>query len=230
MKAVKTKIICILLILSAVFSLAACDSGELPPREYDEAEVLSAARELIEKSVPFNRIYFGEGIRYLDSDGVGAYKPADTEWLAQYGVTTLEDLKNATRQVFSEKYCERVFSTVLSSVSDDDGTVVSYARYYQEVSDKGVPLRIMVLSNYDYYLENPIEYKDDITVFEVVGEIIRLRVPVILTREDGKTKETFIKVDIIEEENGWRLASDTYAIYNESTDRYDELTGGSNNN
>ena len=84
----------------------------------------------------------------------------------------------------------------------------------------------MVLTNYSYVLKNTIEYGENITVIGSFGRIVKISVPVKLTREDGKVKEKNITVDMIEEESGWRLASASYAVYNESTDRYEDLLEG----
>ena len=217
------KIISLLLVTVLTLGLFGC-SGEEPDREYDEAEVLSAAGRLIKLSETLNRIYYGEGIGYTDGEGaVGAYKPADTAELKRLGFSTVEELKAKTRVVFSKKMSETMFNTVLSAVSDDDDTIIQYARYYQESDKQGNPIRIMVLSSYDYFLKNGIEYGENITVLDVEGQIIKIGVPVTLTREDGKVKTKTLTVDMIEEEDGWRLASPTYSIYNESTDKYEDL-------
>jgi len=106
------KIISLLLVTVLTLSLFGC-SGEEPDREYDEAEVLSAAGRLIKLSETLNRIYYGEGIGYTDGEGaVGAYKPADTAELKRLGFSTVEELKAKTRVVFSKKMSETMFYMV----------------------------------------------------------------------------------------------------------------------
>jgi hypothetical protein len=219
------KIIAVILLLSVLFSLSSC--GGEPPREYNEAEVISEAKRLIKLSAILNEIYYGVGMRYEEEGGLGAYKHADKEWLATVGITTVEDLKEKTKLVFSEKYSETIFKTVLSPITEDDGTILQYARYYQETGKKGEPLSIMVFTGYDYFLKNSVEYGDNVTVVEVEGQIVRVSIPITLTKEDGEKKSSTLTVDMIEEAAGWRLASATYAIYNDSTDRYEELINGS---
>lgn len=219
------RILSVILILVLLVSVSGC--GGESNREYDEAEVIREAKRLIPLSAVLNEIYYGKGIMASEgSEGVGAYKPALDSELKRYGFSTVEELKARTRVVFSASMSENMFSTVLSAVSDEDDTIVGYARYYQEKSDKGEDLRFMVLTNYSYVLKNTIEYGENITVIGSVGQIVKISVPVKLTREDGKVKEKNITVDMIEEESGWRLASASYAVYNESTDRYEDLIEG----
>lgn len=219
------RILSVILILVLLISVCGC--GSESNREYDEAEVIREAKRLIPLSAVLNEIYYGKGIMASeDSEGVGAYKPALDSELERYGFNTVEELKARTRVVFSASLSENIFSTVLSAVSDEDDTIVGYARYYQELSEKGEPLRFMVLTNYPYVLKNTVEYGENITVIGSFGQIVKISVPVKLTREDGKVKEKNITVDMIEEELGWRLASVSYAVYNESTDRYEDLLEG----
>lgn len=199
-------------------SLVSCDND----REYDEAEVLSAARELIEKSHKLNELFYGEGLEFTD-DGLGKYKLATKESLEKYGISTVEDMKNMTREIFSESYSEIIFSSdVFSSVKVDD-VIKSYARYYQSYDDDGNPNGIMVLSDYDYPMHGTYSYTEAIKVVDVEGEVIVVESTVLATSANGKTKNMSFKVRLFEESYGWRLVSPTYVVYNEYSDIYDNL-------
>ena len=189
-------------------------------REYNEAEVISAAKELLSKAQRLNEIYYGKGIEY-DPDGYtsGIYTAASAESLGQLAVTSIEDLKRETLDVFSDKWASVMFNSVLSSVNYSE--ITHYARYY-EFKKNGENV-IMVNRSYEYYLKGSIEYLDGIYVKDVEGQEIVLSVPVILTSESGKTKKKNIEVRMIEESDGWRFSSGCDAVYNESSDIYEDL-------
>ena len=209
----------LLLLLTVLLSLVSCEKD----REYNEDEVLAAARELIELSVPLNEIYYGEGLGYDKDDDIGAYKRATAYSLMKYGLDTVDDLRKKTREVFSQSMSLSLFSMALDPIYSGEN-IIGYRRYYQEYDEDGNPTSIMVKANYEHFGSGKIEYRDGISVKDVEGEIIVLSVPITLTREsDGKTRDTVIEVRLIEEAEGWRLHSDTFAVYNESSDRYDEL-------
>lgn len=211
-------ILAIHLVLASLLSLSSCGEND---REYDEAEVLAAAEELIEKSKVLNQLYYGKGFEYHKDIQNGIYNQATSESLEYYGIHSVAELKLKTQEVFSDKLSAMMIGTVLSSVKDE--SITHYARYYDTKPDKNGAVEIMVNRNYDYYLKGNIEYLDGIYVSDVDGEEIVLAVPVILTSESGKTKQKEIEVRLIEEEDGWRLSTATDAVYNESTDIYEDM-------
>ncbi len=215
----RIRIVSLLLLITVLFSLTSCEKD----REYDEGEVLAVAKTLIELSIPLNEIYYGKGLDYNEDDGIGAYKRATSHTLMKYGIDTIDDLRAKTREVFSDSMSLSLFGMALDPIYSGE-SIVGYRRYYQEYDEDGNPTTIMVRANYEHFASGVIEYRDGITVKDVEGEIIILSVPVTLTREsDGKTRDTEIEVRLIEEADGWRLHSDTFAVYNDSSDRYDEL-------
>ena len=44
-----------------------------------------------------------------------------------------------------------------------------------------------------------------------------------VTNAEGKSQSTEIVFELIEEDNGWRINTGTFANYNAYRDRYDEL-------
>ena len=213
------KITALLLALILMFTLTSCEKD----REYDEAEVLRATADLIERAKPINEIFYGKGLSFTEEGAIGAYKPATPASLTRYGISTIDDLKALTRSVYSSKTSEGIFAAVLSPTYSGD-SIVNYARYYQAVDDDGNPTTIMVRSNYEHFGSTNMVYHDGMTVKDVEGEVIIVSVPVTLTREsDGKVKNTTIDVKLIEEADGWRLCKTTYVVYTESTDEYDEM-------
>ena len=212
------RIIATLLIALSLFSLFSCERD----REYDEEQVLSATRELIDKSYKLNELLWGKGLSFSD-EGIGIYKLATEESLSEYGISTLEDIKNMAREVFSTMYSGIVFnSDVFTSVKIDD-VIKSYARYYQKYDENDEPAGIMVRSDYEYELKGSYEYADALSVIDVEGEIIVVRALATATSENDKTKTFEVDLRLIEEEGGWRLISPTYVVYNEYSDIYEDL-------
>lgn len=204
-----------------VFSnLVSCD------RSYDEAVVKAEARELIEASAMFNEIYWGRGIDYVENTSTanGAYYEASFLSLDKYGFRTLDELKEMTRAVFTDGYCETIFQTSFSSVSDTDELQI-YARYYQKYTDEYMtePECIMVYSLAKVLLTDEVEYLFD--TLEVTGsekDTVFVTLDVLVTR-DGKSQTKELKIGLIEENDGWRLDTPTYVSYNDKEDDYNNL-------
>jgi hypothetical protein len=210
--------ISVLLIISICTSMISCEKN----RKYDADEVIGAARVLIEKSIPLNELLYGKGLAYTD-EGVGIYKRADKSSLDAFGISDLDQVKEMIKEIYSDSYSKTIFnSDTFSSIKIDD-VVKSYNRYYQEYDDYGNPTYIMVNSKYEYFLKGSYEYQESMEVVGVKGEVITVRALVTVTGENSKVKNINLDIRLIEQENGWRLESPTYAVYNEYTDLYDEL-------
>ena len=201
-------------------SFISCDDDK-KDREYNEAEVIAAAEELLDMVKSINEIYYGKGFEYDEGESIGIYKRATDESLLKFGIGSVEELKAVTKQVYSDSRAEIMFDTVLEAVSDD-GVIRHYARYYDHKGDDGESF-IMVNSQYSYHLTGDIEYLPGIRVSDVDGEVIIITVPVRLTSDKGKIKDTTLQIGMIEEDDGWRFSTPTHAVYNESSDAYEDL-------
>ncbi len=204
------KTVSIILVLVLLFSLSSCD------RKYDEEEVRAAACELIAKSEELNYIFWGEGIGYIEDESTssGYYHRANYVDLDKFGFSTVEEIKNRTRKVFSSDYCDSIFSAVFSSYGDDDG-LYGLARYYQKYTDESYtePECIMVYSKATVLLKDETEYLFD--TLKVVGskkETVYVTISINVTR-DGDTQTHEKKIGLIEEEDGWRIDTPTYMSY-----------------
>ena len=220
MKKAISLFVSVTLVLASLFNLISCD------RSYDEQEVKREARMLIENSIMLNEIYWGEGIAYVEnaSTSNGAYYEASFISLDKYGIRTLDDLKAKTRDVFSDGYCELIFSTTMSSVVDAEELQV-YARYYQKYTDEYMttPDCIMVYSHAKALITGEAEYLYD--TLEVEGskkETVYVKIQVKVTL-DGKVQQKELKIGLVEENDGWRLDTPTYVSYNEKEDDYNNL-------
>lgn len=204
-----------LLTIVVIMSLLLCVScGN--DRDYDAAEVIGAAKELIKKSEKLNDIYYGYGIQYEknESEANGSYYPADYTSLSKFGVNTVNDIKNLTTECFTKEYSSLIIETNLSSVSDDDG-IQLYSRYYQKYNalDNSEEC-IMVNRNATVYLTDTLIYDyDSLTVSRVKGEEVFVTIKVTVVNGEGLTQEQSVEIALLEEEDGWRINSPTYAKY-----------------
>lgn len=196
------------LILAAVLLLLLASCGTVKNRSYDEAEVKAAAEELIKKSERLNKIFWGSGIPFVEEYGYTGYYPADPIYLAEHGFFTVEELIKDAEDVFSDDYCISIRTSVFSSSSGDYG-MTGYTRYYQGTDT------IMVYKKYKPLLTDTVEYDyQNISVIGSKGEIVTVNVPIKVTRGE-LSQERIIKVDLVEEKDGWRVDSPTYASYRE---------------
>lgn len=194
------------LILAALLLLSLLSCGKDKNRSYDEAEVKAAAQELIKKSERLNKIFWGEGIPYVEEYGYTGYYPADPIYLIEHGFFTVDDLKKDAEKVFSTDYCISIQTSVFSSSAGDFG-MTGYTRYYQGTDT------IMVYKKYKPLLTDTVIYDySNISVLGSKGEIVTVSIPIKVTRDD-LSQDRVINVNLIEENDGWRIDSPTYASY-----------------
>lgn len=206
--------------LVPVLTFTSCD------RKYDEAEVITAATDLLKKSEMLNLVLFGKGIAASGQHQSGAYREADFLHLNSLGFTTVAGLEEKIREVFTTDYSEYAISTVLSPIRID-GAMVSNTRYYQLYADeinKVDPVCIMVHTEYDYIFTDTVVYDySTVKVKDVKKKTLFISVMATVTNAEGKSQSTEIVFELIEEDNGWRINTGTFANYNAYRDRYDEL-------
>ena len=215
----------LLTVIALSLSLVSCEHD----REYDEQEVLTAARELIGKSYLLNEIYYGKGIPCTTdaSTANGYYYEADIRYLMENDFRTLEELRAMTTAVFTEGLCNLIFTTKLSSVIDEDN-VQSMSRYYQKYSDlEGKePECIMVYTKAINLLTGDILYDyDSLRVDGVKGQYVTVALEAIVFNDKGDSQTATLKIRMLEEDEGWRLDSPTYKVYNDKLDEYNNLQG-----
>jgi hypothetical protein len=187
-------------------------------REYDEAEVTLAAKELLKKSEKLNYIYYGYGIEYEmnESEANGAYYRADSLSLEKLGIRTVEDIEKLTYDTYTQSLSQSVILTKLNGRSlDEDSTVMNYARYYQKINAlDGSNECIMVYKLAEVYLTDDTEYLyDTLRVIGSEGETVLIEVDVKVTNSEGKEQIQTLKFTLLEEINGWRINSPTYVKF-----------------
>lgn len=209
----------LLLSLALILSgscLISCKEERIPDREYDPALVLEVAAELVAKSWDINLFFWGTGIPVSEEENavkIGKYTEADKNFTEQMDLKTIDDLKKMTSEVYDKAFCEVIFSTKLASLKDTDGNMVSLVRYYQNIStdEDGNEVKgpIMVHTEAEVYFdETPIYHYDSLSILGVEGEIVHLLIDASFA--SSPDERITVPVDLIEEEDGWRLVSPTY--------------------
>ena len=218
MKKIASFILAALMLFCSVITLYSCD------RSYDEGDVKLAAVDLIKKSDELNRIYWGEGIPFIDNS-LSLYCEANILALDQMGFFTLDELKEKTKAVFSERYCDQIFTSSFSSVTDGDD-IEFYKRYYQKYADEEQkePLCIMVYSKFENMLEDSVEYLyDTLQVTHSKRDLVYVKITLKITNSKGEVKYRDKSIALYEEEYGWRLDSSTYMTKIDISEEYEDL-------
>lgn len=222
MKVKITSFLLTVVVILLSFSMFSCAKN----REYDADVVVKEAEKLIKASETLNFIYYGSGIPYVTDESYanGYYYMADSLAASEMGINTLDDLKKKTKEVFGADMYNMMVNTKLGNVTDSDGNIVNYARYYQKYDDTtGEPEYIMVYKNAEILLKDTVSYDyESLCAVESKRETVYVEIDAQVTTPEGKKQQRTLRIGLIEEENGWRLATSTYASYYDS-DRYNEL-------
>ncbi len=204
-----------LLTIVVILCLFFCISCE-KDRDYDEKEVIAAAEKLIKSSEILNDIYYGYGIEYYkdESTANGVYYQADFLSLEKFGVETVNDIKEMTKECFTKSLSEMMISTVLTSVSDEDG-IQRYSRYYQKYNSlDNTEECIMVHKNAIIFLTDEVVYDySSLRVSRVKKEEVFVKINVTVTNSEKETQSQELEISLLEESDGWRINSSTYTKY-----------------
>ena len=212
MKRIFSALTVLLLIFTLAFSMTSCD------RDYDEAEVVAAAKLLLKKAEPLNEIYYGKGLRCdeLSVESVGSFKLVLDEELVLYGIKTIDDLKRMTREVFTMSCSEMIFNTRLDPIYDVNGNIIYQARYIEHSPGADNEKFIYVDPNYTVSMTDTVEYYyDTVKVLDVEDLFLYMSVNAKITNENGESRERVIEFTMLEESSGWRLDTFTYAVFEE---------------
>ena len=105
----------------------------------------------------------------------------------------------------------------------EDEITKSYARYFEDEDEEGKTV-IYVNKSYNFVLKNSYEYIGRVKAERSEGDFVIVSATVRATRDGGISKDFKLEIKLIEESEGWRLASPTYKVYNEYTDIYEDMT------
>ncbi len=195
----------VLCTMASVLTFTSCD------RDYDEAEVLSEAKSLLMKAEVLNEVYWGDGIDYITggfTDGI--YKQASDIHLASLGFTTIAELKALTEATYSSSYVHTIYTTKL------DEAPLGFVLYIQKWDDeieKTIPACIMVNTEMVRVADDVSYDYTTLRVEDVEDEIVTVLVDATVTNLDGESQVRTLRVQLVEESDGWRINSPTFAKY-----------------
>ena len=197
------KLTSFLLLVLLLLSTVACSS-----HSYSREEIVAELETLLDKTHILNDIYFGEGIPVKENGyKVSVYQEADMSSLAEYGMTDIESIRAKTAEVFSISMCAWLDEIAFNAFSS--GTTVEGARYYKDSEN-----RIMVRTTSEFYVDGTVEY--DLSSMKILSQrkdIVYTELRASVTTPEGNTRSDTMKVDLIKEQDGWRLHSPTYFVY-----------------
>ena len=205
------KRIALFLILSLLFCTAmnSCD------RDYDEAAVMTATEELLEKSILVNEIFFGVGAPVDQSKlhlSNGNYKPVDLDYLSPIGAYNINGLKEAAKEVYTEELCNIIFSTWLESLRDSDGNV-RYSARYNEMTVNNEKNMYVYTEAVPLYENDVVYLYDTMRVKGADGEYIMVEIDVRVVTFDGFSRTQKCEFILLEERDGFRLDTLSFVKY-----------------
>ncbi len=182
--------------------------------DYTDEEIKEKAESLIERSFDLNDIYFGKGLPVSEKDSDEAQKFAEENGFDLGNVqflpvtdesaySSIDEIKKATAKVYSESYCEYLFSMAFEGYSSEDGSLAVYARYMEDDSGT-LTVRIDLHENdlpnrtYDYS-SMKVKSRKDTSVVVTMDSYL-----------DGKKEENPVSFTLVKDEKGWRLDTPTY--------------------
>ena len=185
----------IFLAVAMIFSLVSCNS-------HSDEEIIEAAKALIEKSYIINEIYYGKGLPITEEDSLGFasnYAIVDTSC----GFATVDDIKNATAEVYAADYCEHLYLLAFEGLSTEDNASVSYARFIDDYTDKLTMLKEIRETGAD--LKRTYDFST-IVVEKCVRDVATIKV---MSLVDGK-EDKELKITLVYENEQWKLSTPTY--------------------
>ncbi len=201
LKALLKSLLCIMLV--SIIGTGLCSCGT---RVTDEG-AKNVVNGLVKKSYDLNRIYFGTGLKYTDSDEYkdSKYAPVSEEEKIQNST----DLREETNKVFSEEYSKSILTMALFGATSGDGETALFARYVEKDGLLTVYKNYKPLVLKDGQLV-PSEKDFEINEYDLTKTVVtknsRNFIEATITSLDGDT----INITIVYEDNGWRIDSPTY--------------------
>ena len=201
-------------LLLAVSAAVSCS------RRHSADELRPVLAELLPKAAEINEIYFGDGLpTNRDENAVRAfYETFDTDVAAisytpvdpKCGYETVDDIREATLEVFTEAYAQTLFDRAFTGISEvfDEGT---------ETEHRTTALYAMYLEQ-DGFLTKRVDVGRDAIPLGRTYDLDSLKVlrensagvQVRLSSYVDGAPSVDVEMWLVEGEDGWRLDSPTY--------------------
>jgi hypothetical protein len=211
----KSKQIAGLLLLMALCLAMAVGCGEVRIVA-EESEILAAARDLTERSILWNKLFYIDGIPTLEGGRTtGIYQEADPDFLAELGMERLSDIKEYAAGIYSTEMMQTFEQTLFSAIHNGQGTLVSGTvcmDYNEIVNGKSTFVCLMVnTENCPAIKTDEVVYLYD-TMRVVYNLNYRATVEIAVCRvgeEQGQTAT--IRINLLKTEDTWYLDNNTFA-------------------
>lgn len=181
-----------------------------------EAEIMGAAQQIFFHMTWVSNALYGEGISAEEPEsGVYGVAVSVPEFL---GDDTVAAFQAYLRKIFSKELSAIVDGSVFESVKSDSGTVVSYARYYDYLTDEGKSY-FMVNTNYEPFVLGRMEFDKESIAFVSASPnraVVAIDVTVTYTPEGGETvvqKHPALEMELAYEGGTWKLDTPPYMNY-----------------
>ncbi len=205
----------ILPLLAALLCLSLLSCGS---SKHTADEMRDVVEPLIEKSEELNEIYFGEGLPLtVDADEAQAFYSSfdtDVEAISYHpvdkscGYESIDDIKEATLEVFTEDYSDYLFTLAFTGISDvvNDGVgdkteTSSYARYLEQ---SGMLTARIDLAD-DAITLGRVYRTEELEIVREKDNYVLVKIP---TELNGKQCDVELKLVLTND--GWRLDTPTY--------------------
>ncbi|MCQ2385152.1 MAG: hypothetical protein MJ078_00530 [Clostridia bacterium] len=174
--------------------------------EESSGDLIRTAEELCLKSAAVNEMLYGEMPVKEDGEKAGVYREIDPDALRAFGVSSCLQMTAAMREVYADKVCLWMVSTLFSPIYADN-LLVSAAKFYDNeegtlfVNAGAAPLLLGKNTYSDFVL---LSRKRDTVTFSCTVSVTY----------EGKTQtEENAVFTMVKEKNGYRLAEPTYKSY-----------------
>ena len=181
-----------------------------------EEEVTAAAKDLFAHMTWVANALYGEGIAAEEPEsGVYGVAISTPSFL---GGDTVAAFQGYLKGIFSEELYRIAEGSVFESVKSESGTVVSYARYYEYLTDEGDSY-FMVNTNYEPFVLGRMEFDKESIAFVSASPnraVISIDVSVSYTPEGGETvtqNHPALEMELVYEGGVWKLDTPPYMNY-----------------
>ena len=195
-------------VLLLAFLLTACGGKDPVTAE----EVLPVARALIEKSVIVNTIMIGDGFP-TGSEAFGEFLYGDRAFEEEHNLHSVEDILTLTASVYSTQ----IYTVLYDGVITKDG-VLPPDYQNRAVTDTNPTGGVLVHRDREgWYKDTTHEYLfDTMTMTAASANAATVTITVRIQPAGYEPQEREISVNLIRNENGWRLDKLTYVAYDYS--------------